>query len=62
MDYATMQAAIGHVNERASTLAGDDCPHATCFGTLYRRAGRLLCTGCTRTTDGRRPRRSTAGP
>lgn len=46
-----MRGAIHRINERSGTLAGEDCPNATCFGTLYRRNGRLLCTGCARTPE-----------
>lgn len=61
MDYATMRGTIHRINERTRTLAGEACPNATCFGELYRRNGRLLCTGCARSQDGT-PRSTTVTP
>lgn len=46
IDYGEMRNVLHSLNERARTLDGSACPNGYCFGTLRRRNGHLVCTGC----------------
>lgn len=44
-DYGEMQNALQTLNERALSVVGVECPNGSCFGTLRRLDGEVVCTG-----------------
>lgn len=46
IDYGEMRNVLRSLNEQARTLDGMACPNGYCFGTLHRRDGYLVCSGC----------------